>query len=176
MGIVGRIAGILGIAIGCASAREPLLTVPKVDLPRYMGEWYVIASIPLWLERDAWDAVESYKLAPDGSVPTVFTFRRGGFAEPLKTYESTGFPREDGHGAEWDIQFVWPLKAEYLVIALDPDYRWAVVGRNRRDHAWILSRTSTLPEGVYERLVEDLAGVGYDTSKLVKIPHRSKRN
>ena len=65
---------------GCQSApHPPLALVPHVDLPRFMGDWYVIASIPTFIERGAHDAVESYRLAADGTIETTFTFRAGGF-------------------------------------------------------------------------------------------------
>jgi apolipoprotein D and lipocalin family protein len=69
-----------GLLAGCQrSLLSALDTVAKVDLPRFMGDWYVIAHIPTFPERKAWNAVESYRLDPDGSVATTFTFREGGF-------------------------------------------------------------------------------------------------
>jgi apolipoprotein D and lipocalin family protein len=164
------LAGALSVAFGCGG-KTPLATVGKVDLARYMGDWYVIACIPTWFERDAYDAIESYQLAPDGSVATQFHFRRGGFDEPPKTYESTGFVRGDGSNARWDVQFVWPLRSEYLIVALDPGYEWVMVARTKRDHAWIMSRTPELDDATYRDLVQHLQQVGYDTAKLVRVPH-----
>ena len=64
--------------IGCQSATlPPLKTVANVDLPRFMGDWYVIANIPTFIEKGAHNAVESYRLDKDGTIATTFTFRAG---------------------------------------------------------------------------------------------------
>jgi len=65
---------------GCAAVdRAPIRTVPSVDLSRFMGDWYVIAHIPTFVEDEAYNAVESYRLDDDGTIATVFTFRQGSF-------------------------------------------------------------------------------------------------
>jgi apolipoprotein D and lipocalin family protein len=119
---------------GCASMdREPLPTVPNVDLARFAGDWYVIGVIPTFLEKDAHNAVETYTLEPDGTIATTFTFRKGHFDGPLKQYHPTGFVRSDPSNAVWGMQFVWPIKAEYLIVHLDEAYTTTVVARNKRD-------------------------------------------
>ncbi len=67
------------LAVVACSNPPPIRTVEAVDLDRFMGDWYVVAHIPTWLERDAYNAVESYRLDPDGTVATTFSFREGGF-------------------------------------------------------------------------------------------------
>jgi len=89
------VLGGLGLLVGCQSAPlPPLQIVPQVDIPRFMGDWYVIAGIPTFLERDAYNAVESYRLDPDGSIATTFTFREGGFDGPEKRMTPRGFVSE----------------------------------------------------------------------------------
>ena len=97
---------------GCQTPDKPLHTVAHVDLPRFMGDWYVIANIPTFIERDAHNAVESYRLAEDGRILTEFTFNAGAFDGPLKRYTPTGFV-QDAAGAVWGMQFFWPIKADY---------------------------------------------------------------
>ena len=70
---------------------DPIHTVLSVDLNRFMGDWYVIANIPTTIEKDAYNAVESYRLAEDGTIETTFTFNKGGFDGPLKTYHPRGY-------------------------------------------------------------------------------------
>ena len=147
-------------------------TVAHVDLQRYQGDWYVIAAIPSFPERHAYNAVESYKLLPDGRIQTTFRFRNGSFQAPVKTMHPIGTVRADGGHAVWDMQFIWPIKAQYLVVYLDPDYRTVIVGRSKRDYVWIMARTPTLPDSVYAELVERVAALGYDTAKLRKVPQR----
>ncbi|EQD48463.1 outer membrane lipoprotein, partial [mine drainage metagenome] len=72
-----------------ASARPPIVPVAHVDLSGYMGRWYVIGAIPTRIEHDDYDPVETYRLERNGSICTVFRFRRGGFAARLRTVHST---------------------------------------------------------------------------------------
>jgi apolipoprotein D and lipocalin family protein len=166
-------AVILLAATACASSsKPPLATVPQVDLPRFMGDWYVVASIPTALEKGAHNAVESYALAADGTIETTFTFRQGSFDGPEKRYTPRGFVREGSGNATWGMRFVWPFKAEYLVIYLDEAYRTTIIGRTARDYVWIMAREPSIPEEEYQGLVRFLAERGYDASKLEKVPQR----
>lgn len=146
-------------------------TVDHVDIERYMGDWYVIANIPTFLERDAYNAVERYSLNDDGTIDTVFTFRKGGFDGEPKRYNPTGFIRSDNN-AEWGMRFVWPFKAEFLVIWLDENYSQTVIGRSKRDYVWIMAREPELPEAEYLRILGFLAEQGYDIDKIQKVPQR----
>lgn len=143
-----------------------------VDLDRFMGDWYVIAHIPIFLEKDAYNAVESYELADDGSIPTTFTFTKGGFDGPLKTMHPKGFIHNKETNAEWRMQLIWPFKADYLITYLSDDYQTTIIGVPSRKYAWIMARTKTLPDAEYEGLVEELKRQGNDLSKLRKVPQR----
>lgn len=161
---------------GCATApREPLPTVPRVDLPRFMGDWYVIAHIATFIERSAFDAVESYALAADGTIATTFTFRAGAHDGPAKRYTPTGFVRDTVNNSTWGMQFVWPIKAEFLISHLDAAYTQTIIARNARDYVWVMARTPSIPEADYAAHVERLRGWGYDVSKLRRVPHATAR-
>ena len=153
------------------SATNPIRTVPQVDLERFMGDWYVIANIPTFIERDAHNAIESYELIEPRRVATTFTFNKGSFEGPLKTYTPTGFVRDDPSNAVWGMQFVWPIKADYRVIYLNDDYTQTVIGRNKRDFVWIMARTPSIPERDYDVIIDTIAGLGYDVGKIQKVPH-----
>jgi len=157
---------------GCAANLPPLRTVAEVDIRRFMGDWYVIASIPTWIEKGAHNAVESYQLETDGTIATTFTFRTGAFDGPIKRYTPRGFIRDASSNAVWGMQFVWPVKAEYLIIHLDESYTQTVIGRNRRDYVWIMARTPAIAEADYARIVADLAAQGYDVARLQRVPQR----
>jgi apolipoprotein D and lipocalin family protein len=162
----------LALTSGCAASLPPLRTVERVDLKRFMGAWYVIACIPTFIETDAFNAVESYRLDADGTIDTTFTFRKGSFDGLLKTYNPRGFIVDIGSNATWGMQFIWPIKAEYLITYLSDDYRQTVIGRNKRDYVWIMARSPQIPEADYERMVAELAAQGYDVAKLRKVPQR----
>ena len=151
----------------------PLKLAPKVDLPRFMGDWYVIANIPTFIEKDAHNAVESYRLEPDGTtVPTTFTFREGGFDGAHKRYTPTGFVKDRESNAVWGMQFVWPIKADYRIVYVADDYSTTIIGREKRDYAWIMARRPSIPEAEYRRLVGMLAEQGYEISRVRKVPQR----
>ena len=159
------------VSAGCAR-QPPLATVAHVDLPRFMGDWYVIANIPTWVEEGAHSAVESYALAPDGKIATTFTFRDGAFDGPEKRYTPVGTVVDTSTNATWDMQFVWPIQAEYLIVYLDDAYTRTIIGRTARDYVWLMARTPTIPDAEYAALVKRIGDMGYDVSKLVKVPQR----
>lgn len=149
-----------------------LQTVESVDLQRFMGRWYVIANIPTFLEKDAYNAVETYELNDDGSIATTFTYRKGGFDGEQKTYTPKGFVRDDPSNAVWGMRFIWPIKADYRIIYRDDDYSVTVIGRNKRDYVWLMARDPQIDPQLYSRLVEFIDSVGYDVSKLRRVPQQ----
>jgi apolipoprotein D and lipocalin family protein len=151
---------------------KPISTVEHVDLNKFMGDWYVIANIPTFIETDAFNAVESYAMNDDGSIKTTFTFRKGSFDGARKQYNPTGFVRDTQSNALWDMQFIWPFKAEYRIIYLDSAYDITIIGRSKRDYVWIMARTPEISDEVYQMLLNFIAEQGYDTSLVQKVPQQ----
>ena len=147
-------------------------TVDYVDLERFMGDWYVIANIPTFLEKGAHNAVETYALNDDGTIATTFTFRKDGFDGKLKQYNPKGFITDTETNALWGMRFIWPIKADYRVVYLDEDYTQTVIGRQKRDFVWIMARTPTLPDEDYEKILSFVESLGYDMSKVQKVPQQ----
>ncbi|MBT5862345.1 MAG: lipocalin family protein [Woeseiaceae bacterium] len=158
------------ILFGCAVKGSEMKTVEHVDIERFMGPWYVIANIPTFLEKGAHNAVETYSLNDDGTIATNFTYRKDGFDGKLKEYNPKAFVLDDPSNARWGMRFVWPIKADYRIVYLDEDYITTVIGRQSRDFVWIMARTPTISDLDYERLVSFIESIGYDTSKLVRVP------
>jgi len=150
----------------------PIRTVDHVDLDRFMGPWYVIASIPTFLEKGVYNGIESYRLAEDGTVEATFTFNQGGFDGPVKTYHPRGFIRDTASNAVWDMQFVWPFKAEYRIVYLNDTYTQTVIGRTKRDYLWIMARESSIPPEDYNRILQFIQSQGYDIAKIQKVPQQ----
>jgi apolipoprotein D and lipocalin family protein len=155
----------------CSSA-PAIPTAEQVDIDRFMGDWYVIANIPTRPEKGAHNAVESYRRDPDGSIATTFTFREDSFDGPERVMRPRGFVRDDTSNAVWGMQFVWPIKAEYLIAHVDADYTETIIARSRRDYVWIMARTPEIPEADFARLERKVADLGYDMSKLERVPQR----
>jgi apolipoprotein D and lipocalin family protein len=163
----------LVILSACQSAPPMTMrTVPHVDLPRFMGPWYVIASIPTFLEKEAYGAVESYELAPDGTIATTFTFRKGGFDGEEKRMTPRGFVRDTTTNARWGMQFVWPIKADYRIVWLADDYSQTIVARQKRDYLWIMARTPQIPEQELKKRIDYAILLGYDPALIRKVPQR----
>jgi len=138
---------------GCQSSLIP--AVRGLDLERFMGDWWVIANIPLPPEKPAHNALEQYKLVGPNEVQVTFTFNDGSFTGAKKTFLSKGFVNPE-EPSRWGIQFVWPIKAEYAISYVDPDYQTTIIARSRRDYVWIMARKKSLDEAAYANLVARL--------------------
>ena len=164
--------------VGCASNQmlvgttlKPMPVVEYVDLDRFMGDWYVIATIPTFLERDAYNPIETYQRDSDGSIATTFTFNKGSLNGPTKIYRPRGFVKDKRTNAIWGMQFVWPIKADYRIVYIDDTYQQTIIGRTSRDYVWIMARTPTISQKDYSSLVARVDSLGYDLDDLQKATH-----
>ena len=177
---LNRLAALLCLAIlnGCASTNMPPLEAMnrKVDLERFMGDWYVIGfipvTIPFFSEEGAHNGLESYRLTDEGVIETTYTFREGAFDGPEKRMTPKGWVRDEETNAEWRMQFLWPFKAAYLIVYLDEDYQRTIIGVPSRKYVWIMTRDPELSEAHYQELLDYVARVGYDTEKVQRVPQR----
>jgi len=160
----------------CSSSQPALKTVEHVDLERFMGDWYVIANIPTFIEKDAYNAVESYRLDQDGTIATTFTFHKGAFDGDEKRYTPRGFIRNRQSNAEWDMQFIWPFKGDYRITYLADDYSLTVIGRDKRDYVWVMARTPRISDDDYRRLLDHVKQTGYDLNQVQKVPQKWPEN
>jgi len=163
--------GLLAGLVGCSSP-PPIQTSSHVDLNRFMGDWYVIANIPTFIETKAFNAMESYRLNEDGTIATTFTFFEGGFDGEEKSYHPTGFVVDKESNAVWGMQFLWPFKADYRIVFVNGDYTQTIIGRLKRDYVWIMARTPIISEEDYQDLLKMIAAQGYDLSQIQKVPQR----
>ena len=156
---------------GCSTSQDlpPIPAPAQVDLPKFMGDWYVIANIPTVIEKEAYQAVERYQLDEDGSIATTFSFRDGGFDAPIKTYHPRGFVT-DTNQAVWGMQFIWPFKADYRIAHVDAQYQETVIARTARDYVWIMARTPTMSGSDYCRLLAFVEELGYDITSIRQVP------
>ena len=165
------------LSAGCSNGSsnmkrtQPLRTVSHVDIPKYMGDWRVIANIPYFAERGCVDSIESYGLNPDGSIANWFTFRKKTFEAPQKKITAKAKVVNTETNAEWKVYFFGGIiRASYLVLDRDPDYQWTVVGHPSREYGWIMARAKTIPEKTYQEILKRLEEQGYDPSLFKKVP------
>ncbi len=157
---------ILFYLAGCASKNEPLKLVDTVDVPKFMGKWYVIANIPTFIEKGATHGIEEYTWnEKENRIDVMFTQMKDG---EKKEYPQKAWV-DNKAGSKWKIQFFWPLKFDYLIVDLAKDYSWTVVGVPDRDHVWIMSREKTLDEKTYSEIVNRLNDQKFDISKIEKV-------
>ena len=158
---------------GCVSTSEkslPLKTVDFVDLPRFMGEWYVIGTIPWVVEKNNVGTMDIYKTRPDGRIDITYAFHKKELSAKRQEMHALGTVLDTRSNARWGVQFIWPFKAPYLVIDLASNYSTTIIGYPSRDLIWIMARTPSLSEGTYQSLLKKAASQGYDTNRIIKVP------
>jgi len=163
------LCGFLMILWGCSPAGKglpPLATVDQVDLTRYVGTWYEIASYPARFQKGCVATEAEYALRSDGLIQVVNRCRKESLDGPLQS--ATGKARivNPPANSRLEVSFFWPFWGDYCIIALDTDYQWAVVGHPSRKYLWILSRKPSLDDGVYRRLLTGISAQGYDPARL----------
>ncbi|TAN04604.1 MAG: hypothetical protein EPN36_08190 [Rhodanobacteraceae bacterium] len=159
-------------AAACAASLPPIQPVAHVDLSRFMGKWYLIATIPTRYGKNAYNAVETYTLQQDGNIHTTFSFHDGAFDGPYKHIHSTGYVRSGTGNAVWGVALFWPFKLQYIVAYLAPDYSQMIVARDKRDYVWVFARTPRISAQDYAALSARVQALGYPLAKLREVPQR----
>ena len=144
----------------------PLEAVEHVDLERYLGTWYEIATIPQRFQRGCVAVAAEYSLLPNGDILVVNTCREGTLDGKIRSVRGRARVVDKKTNAKLKVTFFWPFWGAYWVIGLDPDYQWAIVGHPNRKYLWILSRSPQMDESLYGELLDFVAARGYDLSKI----------
>jgi apolipoprotein D and lipocalin family protein len=156
--------------VGVAMAndnKKPLQTVPSVDLNRYIGTWYEIARYPNRFQRDCADSVTAtYSFRDDGKIKVVNQCRKAD--GKIKSATGKAKIQDKKTNAKLKVSFFWIFYGNYWIIDLDENYQYAVIGEPNRDYLWILSRTKTMDDATYQKILERIKEQGYDVNKLVK--------
>ena len=150
--------------------------VKGVDLNRYMGRWYEIASLPSRFQpKNGVNTRATYTLREDGTVNVLnetWTDGKRGYIEG-SAYKAD--PNSDE--AKLKVKFyvppflpIIPVVGDYWVLYLDDDYQYALIGQPSRKSLWILCRQTHLDEEIYNQLLKKATDEGYDISKLHKTP------
>lgn len=163
--IRGFLFGAAALAAGLAHGEPaPVQSVGPIDLGRYAGKWYEIAAFPMFFQRRCiGDTTAEYALRPDGEIAVRNRCRtEDGFDEA----NGTAWAVEGTVNSRLKVSFFWPFRADYWVIGLDGDYRWAVVGNPNRKYLWVLSRTPELPKEQLDRALQAASQQGYDLAQL----------
>lgn len=157
---------------GCARTPAPegpvLTTVPAVDLNRYLGTWYEIASYPAWFQKGCAGTSATYTTRPDGDIDVLNRCHKDTLDGALREAHGHARVTDPKTNAKLEVTFFWPFWGDYWVIDLGPNYDYAVVGQPDRKYLWILSRTPQMDPALYATILTRLTRQGYDIAKLQK--------
>ena len=131
---------------------QEMKTVDKVDLEKFMGDWYVIGIIPNFIEKHAINGIESYELIENDRVKIDYRFKDTKTDE-IKHMQPQGWIYNKETNSEWRVQFLWPLKFPYLIIDLAKDYSYTVIGVPNKKFVWIMSRKPEIPDETYDSIL-----------------------
>lgn len=145
-----------------------LRTVAKVDLSRYIGTWYEIASFPQRFQEGCTGTSATYSIRDDGEIGVLNRCRKGSLQGEEDAAEGRARVVDSATNAKLEVTFFWPFWGDYWIIDLADDYRYAVVGHPGRDYLWILSRTPTMDDSVYAGILQRLRDNGYPLDRLRK--------
>ena len=156
----------LTFMIAMYTMTQNLPTVPYVDLNKYAGKWFEIASFPQSFQKNCHCTTAEYTLSPKGYVIVENRCNKDSINGRVSGIKGKAFVDADSGNAKLKVQFFWPFKGKYWIIDLAPDYSYAVVGHPNRKYLWILSRTASMNDSLYQQIVSRIKANGFDTSKL----------
>ncbi len=162
----------IALAWSCKTSHPPLETVEYVDLDRYTGTWYDVASFPQRFQKGCHCTSATYG-KEDGYISVVNMCHKDSVDGKQSTANGKAFVTNEETNAKLKVQFFWPFRGNYWVIGLDDDYRYAVVGEPSRSYLWILSRTPDIPAKLYDEAVEIARSKGFPVEKLERVTHKN---
>lgn len=170
--ISGTLLGAITIAalISCRSIPKGLKAVKPFDSKRYLGQWYEIARFDFRFEKNLNNTTANYSFNDDGTIKVV---NKGFNYKTNKWKEATGKAKfvGDTTEAKLKVSFFGPFYSGYNVLAIDPDYKYALVAGKSRDYLWILSREKTIPQKIKEDYLAFAEKSGFNTSRLLWVEH-----
>ncbi len=147
-----------------------LTTVEKVEVNRYLGTWYEIASFPQSFQKGCTATTATYSLRADGDLDVLNQCHLEKVDGELKVANGRARVVDKVTNAQLEVSFFRPFWGDYWIIELEPEYQYAVVGHPGRDYLWILSRTPTMDPARYDAILERLTARGYEIDRLNKTP------
>lgn len=150
----------------CALA-QTLETVPYVDLKRYSGKWYEIASFPQSFQKGCLETTAEYTLTDKNYVVVENRCRKGSLTGKQSYIKGKAFVVKNSGNAKLEVQFFWPFRGKYWIIELAPDYTYAVVAHPNKRYLWILSRSPTISPLQYQQILTRLQSIGFPISQLI---------
>jgi apolipoprotein D and lipocalin family protein len=156
---------IMFLFTACSSKYEPLPTVQKVDLNKYLGTWYEIARYEHFFEKDCKNVSANYSMIDEETIKVINKCTN---IQTNEKKEAMGRAYAiDETNSKLKVSFFRPFYGDYWVLILDENYEYAVVGTPSREYLWILARDNKLPLKIQNDILEKLPSLGFDISKLI---------
>ncbi len=149
----------------CVNKYEPLPTVQKVDIQKYLGKWYEIARFEHYFEKDCKNVSANYSINEDSSIKVLNSCEDINSGEK-KVAEGIAYA-DDPNNTRLKVSFFRPFYGDYWILELDDEYKYALVGEPSREYLWILSREKTIDKSLKDTLLKKAQSLGFDTSKLL---------
>lgn len=162
-------AGLL-VMNSCSSLPKGVKAIQDFDKDKYLGSWYEIARLDFVFEKNLNNTTAEYSLNEDGSIKVV---NRGYNFIKNKYVASTGKVKfaGDSNEGKLKVSFFGPFYSGYNIIALDSDYKYALVAGESLKYLWLLSREKTMPNTIKEAYLKTAKDLGYNTSELIWVKH-----
>ncbi len=149
-------------------AKEPFHeTAPYVDLDRFLGNWYVIALIPSFIEKDIANGMENYSLDARGNIKVQYTFRKKSPDGKEKITRQKGWIINKKTNAEWKVMPLWPFKLPYYILEVDDEYQWTAIGTNNFKYLWIMSKSPQYSKEELEAVIKRMTARGFEREKII---------
>lgn len=162
--------GLAASLVGCTRVPEGLQPITGFDVGRYLGKWYEIARLDHSFERGLQNVTADYTMNGDGSIRVLnrgYNARKGVWEEAEGTAKFVGDP----HTGSLKVSFFGPFYGGYHILAIDHDYRYAMLTGPSRAYLWILAREDRLPEDVVQGLLHQAQIWGFNTDKVIRVVH-----
>lgn len=156
--------------VGCTRIPDGLQPVTHFDITHYLGKWYEIARLDHSFERGLQNVTTDYSEAPDGAIRVLnrgYNTAKGAWEETEGTARLLG----DQHMGSLKVSFFGPFYGGYHILAIGPDYKYAVLTGPSRAYLWILAREDHLPEDVLRGLLHQAQVWGFKTEKVIRVSH-----
>lgn len=156
--------------ISCATIPKNATAVKSFDKEKYLGKWYEVARFDFKFEKNLNNTTAVYSLNEDGSIKVD---NKGYNSVKKQWTQSIGKAKFVGQEttAMLKVSFFGPFYGGYNVLAIDMQYKYALIAGGSLKYLWLLSRETTMPEDVKAKYLGIAESVGYDITKLLWIKH-----
>jgi len=168
------IGAIMPVLCSCATIPKGAVAVKPFNKERYLGKWYEIARLDFKFERDLNNTTAVYSLNDNGTIKVDnqgYNTRKGKWEQAIGKAKFAG----EDNIAMLKVSFFGPFYAGYNVIALDDEYRYALIAGASLKYLWILSRETNIPVEIKEKYLKIAEEIGYKTTDLLWIKHDKQK-